>query len=137
MSTHKKYRKNRKAFAILGAFIAFAALTASAATLGGLTSTALGADQTVVASCDTDGIAMAYTNVYDATTNDYQTTAVTLSGVNAACSGKAFQLTLGDGVAALGESTGTVALVAGSQTVTLTAPVSARAVTRASLVLTG
>jgi hypothetical protein len=137
MSTNKKYRKNKKAFAILGAFIAFAALTASAATLGGLTSTALGADQTVVGSCDTDGIALAYTNVYDATTNDYQTTAVTLSGVATPCIGQHYQLTLSDGAASLGEKAGTVALTAGSMVVTLTSPVVAQSVTKASLVITG
>ena len=51
--------------------------------------------------------------------------------------GKQYQLTLADGVAVLGENTGAVALVAGSQTVTLAIPVSARAVTQASLVITG
>ena len=121
----------------LTVLIAVGALTASAATLGRLDSTSLGAGQNAVASCNTTGIALAYTNVYNATSNDYQTTAVILTGVNAACSGRTFHLVLSDGVAVLGEKTGTVALVAGSQTVTLTTPVSAQAVTRASLVLTG
>ena len=80
---------------------------------------------------------MAYTPVYDATSNNYQLAAVILSGVNAACSGRTFHLVLSDGVAVLGEKTGTVTLVSGSQTVTLTTPVSARAVTQASLVITG
>jgi len=134
---NKKHRNNKKAFAILGAFVAFAALTASAATLGGLTSESLGADQTVVASCDSDGIALAYTNVYNATTNDYQTTAVTLSGVATPCVGQHYQLTLSDGTASLGESTGTVALTSGSQVVTLASPVAAASVTKASLVISG
>ena len=119
------------------ATVTFGALTASAATLGRLDSTSLGAGQNAVASRNTTGIALAYTNVYNAASNDYQTTAVTLSGVASPCSGKAFHLALSDGVAVLGEKTGTVTLVSGSQTVTLTAPVSARAVTRASLVITG
>ncbi len=121
----------------LAVLIAVGALTASAATLGRLDSTSLVPGQSVVASCNTAGIALAYTNVYDAASNDYQTTAVTLSGVATSCVGKHYQLTLTDGVAVLGESTGTVTLVAGSQTVTLTAPASARAVTHASLVITG
>ena len=50
--------------------------------------------------------------------------------------GKHYQLTLSDGTASLSESTGTVTLVAGSQTVTLTTSVSARAVTKVSLVIT-
>ena len=113
------------------AIVAIGALTASAAPLGVLTS------QAPTTACDGDGIALAYTTAYDATSNDYQVAAVIMSGVNAACSGRAFHLVLSDGVAVLGEKTGTVALVAGSQTVTLTTPVSARAVTQASLVITG
>ena len=45
---------NKKALAALGGLAAFGILTASAASLGGLTSSSLGADQTVIASCDTD-----------------------------------------------------------------------------------
>lgn len=112
------------------ALVAFGALTASsAAPLGGLTS------QAATTACEVDGIGLAYTNAYDASSNTYQTTAVTMSGVATPCAGKQYQLTLSDGTASLSESTGTVS--AGSQTVTLTAPVSAQAVTHASLVITG
>lgn len=121
----------------LTVLIAVGALTASASTLGRLDSTSLGAGQNAVASCNTTGIALAYTNVYDATSNDYQTTAVTLAGVASPCVGKHYQLTLSDGTTLLSESTGTVTLVSGSQTVRLTTPASAQAVTRASLVITG
>ena len=121
------------------AIVAIGALTASAATLGGLNSSSLGADRTVVASCQSDaaGAALAYTNAYDAPSNTYKTTAVTMSGVNTACATKAFKLTLSDGTASLSESTGTVTLVAGAQTVTLATPVSANAITKTSLVITG
>lgn len=124
------------ALAALAATVAFGALTASAAPLGGLSSTLVWSAPSK-AACDPDGTALAYTNVYDAASNDYRTTAVTLSGVASPCSGKAFQLTLSDGTASLSASTGTVTLASGSQTVTLTTPVSARAVTRVSLVITG
>ena len=115
------------------ATVTFGALTASATPLGGLTSPS----QAATTACEGDGIALAYTNAYDAASNNYQTTAVTLSGVATSCAGKQYRPTLSDGVAVLGEKTGTVALVSGSQTVTLTAPVSAQAVTGASLVITG
>jgi hypothetical protein len=130
---HKK-----KSIAVLGAVVALAALTASAASLGGLTSDSLGADQTVVASCDTDGIALAYTNSYNAATNTYRTTAVTMSGVAATCDTKAYKLTLSDGNTSLGETTGTVTLAGGtSQTVTLGTPIDTRSITKVSLVITG
>jgi len=127
----------KKIVAVVAALGAFGALSASAATLGGLTSTSLGADQTVVAACDTDGIGLAYTNAYDAATNTYRTTAVTLSGVNAACAAKTFRLTLSDGTASLSETTGAVTLASGSQTVTLASSVDTRSITRAALTITG
>lgn len=130
-------RHHNKLIAIAGAFAAFGILTASAASLGGLTSTSLGADQTVVASCDTDGISLSYTNIYDSVTNAYKTSAVTMSGVALPCATKAFKLTLSDGTASLAENTGTVTLTSGSQVITLTAAVDAKSITKASLVISG
>jgi hypothetical protein len=125
------------ATAVATTLVAFAALSAFAATVGGLGSTWLGADQSIVASCSTSGVGVAYTNVYNAATSTEQITAVTLSGVNPACNAKAFQLTLTSGVTSLGQTSGTIALTAaGSQTVTLTAPVTASAVTGVGLVIT-
>lgn len=129
--------KYKKALAVVFALATFSVISASAATLGGLSSTALGADQRVIASCDTDGINLAYTNVFNATTNAYQTTAVTMSGVNSACTGQSFQLSLSDATTSLGETSGSVALTAGTQIVTLVAPINAGLITRASLVITG
>ena len=126
----------KKVLAVIAAVGVFGALTASAATLGGLNSVALGADQTVVASCDSDGVALAYTNAYDAATNAYQTTAVTLSGIASACANSTFQLTLSDGSTSLVSASGTVGSTA-SQVVTLPSPVAAKSVTAASLVITG
>jgi hypothetical protein len=128
---------NKKALAIVGALGTFGVLTAFAASLGGLTSSSLGADQTVVTSCDSDGIALAYTNSYDPATNAYKTSAVTMSGVNTNCSGKSFKLTLSDGTVSLGETSGTVTLTSGSQVVTLASPVDTKSVAKASLVITG
>ncbi len=66
---------NKKVLAAVGGLAAFGILTASAASLGGLTSSSLGADQTIIASCDTNGIALTYTNVYVPASNTYSTTA--------------------------------------------------------------
>ena len=128
---------NKKVLAILGALGAFGVMTAAAASLGGLTSASLGADQTVVASCDSDGIALAYTNTYDPVTNAYRTTAVTMSGGATPCATKTFKLTLSDGTVSLEESGGVVTLTTGSQVVTLTTPVDAKSITKAALVITG
>src|SRR5471030_1819669 len=71
----------RKTLAIVAAVAAFAAVSASAAGLGGLTGTSLGAETTVVAGCDTDGVNVAYTTVYVPAAKEYQVSAVTLSGI--------------------------------------------------------
>lgn len=126
---------NKKALAAIGGLAAFGILTASAASLGGLTSSSLGADQTVVASCDTNGIQLTYTNSYVAATNSYSTTAVTLAGVDPTCATKSFRLSLSNGTVSLGETTGTIQAGGGTQAVTLAAAVDAKSVTNAALVI--
>ena len=128
---------NKKVLAAFGGLAAFGILTASAASLGGLTSSSLGADQTVIAACDSTGINMAYTNAYDATTNAYKTTAVTISNVDPSCATKTYKLTLSDAVSTVNETSGTVTLTAGSQTITLAAAVDSKSITKTALVITG
>ena len=57
-------RSRRTLLAVLGGIVAFALVVGAAASLGGLTSTNLGADTSIVAACDTRGITSAYTTVY-------------------------------------------------------------------------
>ena len=130
----------RKTLAIVSAVAAFAAVSASAAGLGGLTGTSLGADTTVVASCDTDGIAVAYTTSYNVASSQYVVSAVNLTGVNAACNAKAANLTLSDiSGASIGSSTvASLTVTAGAATMAvLPANVSAKAITGLSLVISG
>ena len=92
----------------------------------------------VIGSCDTDGVSLTYTNTYDATLGRYQTTGVNVTGIAAACAGKALALTLKDsGGVALGS--GTVASIVGtSSSITLTAPgANANAVVGAAVVISG
>ena len=137
-TTHKSRRLGRGAVAVVAGIAAISATRASAASLGGVTSASYGADVGVVGSCDTDGVSLAFTNTYDSTLGRYQTTTVTVSGVNAACAAKSLILTLKDAAgASLG--TGTVASIAGtSVAVALTAPgANASAVTGAAVVIVG
>jgi len=128
---------NVKIVAAVAALGAFGVLTASAASLGGLVSTGLGADETVVAACDSNGIALAYANSYDLATGVYRTTDVTLSGVDAACADKSFRLTLSNGVSPLSEVLGVVTPTSGTYTVALPSSVEAKSVARVALVITG
>lgn len=126
----------KKTFAALAAVGVFGITLASAATLGGLNSVSLGADQTVVTSCDSDGIGVAYTNAFDAASGKYNTTEVVLSDIAPGCAGQSFQLTLSDGSTALVEASGTVAENE-TQTVVLPTAVAADQVNAAALVITG
>ena len=121
----------RKTLAIVSAVAAFAAVSASAASLGGLNGASLGADSTVVASCDTvGGVTVGYTNAYNAATKAYNVTAVNLTLLDVPCNGKTVNVTLADagGVSIATGSLGAI-LAGGSATIPVVAPVAAKAVT--------
>lgn len=127
----------RKTLAIVSAVAAFAAVSASAATLGGITGTSLGADLTVVASCDTDGVAAGFTTAYSATPKEYTVSAVNLTGIAAGCAGKVLNVTLADtGGASLGSGTVT-SIVGTTATVSFVPAISAKAVSNIAVVISG
>jgi hypothetical protein len=129
-------RKNKRlATAALG-LAAFGAIAASAAGLGGLTSQSVGSSDTVVASCDTNGVGIQYTTSYNATASKYVVTGVTLTGVAAGCNNETADVTLKD-VGGNSIATGS-ALVAGTtQVVSLSPSASAEAVVGASVIISG
>ena len=128
-----KKNKKRAALAIVLGVVTFGVVAASAASLGGLSGASLGAEDVSVTGCDANGVTVAYTSAF--TTGTYKVTAVTLSGVDAACTGKALKLTLRDSAnVSLAEVTGVAAL---SNLLTLTTPVSASAVAGVSVVISG
>lgn len=131
-------QKKRIIIAVLAGVLGMGVVGASAATLGGLTSGGLGAEDQVVAACDTDGISATYTTSYSATAQTYQVTAVNFSGVNAACNGKAASVSLRNGATNLGTTNAASITVATSAfSITLGTPVTASSVTGLSLVITG
>lgn len=100
-------RHRRTLLAVPVAVVAFALVGGMAASLGGITSTNLGADDTVVASCDSNGVNTSYTSVYATTpTAGFEVDDVTVAGIDDACDGDTMTVTLtGAGDAALGEVT--------------------------------
>ena len=89
--------------------LAVGAVSASAATLGGITGGGIGADNAVVESCNSSGVAVGYTLQYDGTNTSYNVANVVLSGIDAPCNGLTYFVTLADdsGVA-IGNATGVV-----------------------------
>jgi hypothetical protein len=99
----------RLALALLAGATAFTAVSASAASLGTITSTSVGAGNVTVASCDTDGVGLSYTTAYDATLGAHEIDTVTVSGISDGCDGKSLKVALVDtNKASLGEVTVTV-----------------------------
>jgi hypothetical protein len=128
-----KIKASRLALAAAGV-AAFGA--ASASTLGGLTSTSVGSNDTVVAACDSDGISIAYTTGYAASASKYQVTAVTLSGIHANCANQTAAVTVKNASgASLGS--GSVTVSGTSASISLSTPADAEALAGASVVISG
>lgn len=127
---HGKARRMRKRvlISILAGLIVFAGVLAMAASLGGITSTTVGADNTVVASCDTNGVTTSYATGWDATDERYEITSVTVGGVNDACDGQTLSVSLTDSTGAqIGSGSLSIPTsVATSHTVTMSPAPSAK-----------
>ena len=120
--------RKRKIIAILVALAIFGTVYATAASIGGVSAAAMGADNVAVASCDTDGVSSGYTTAWDSTDKRYEATAVTVSGVADACDGQTLSVSLTD-AAGVQLGTGSVAIptsVATSFVVTLSTAASAK-----------
>jgi hypothetical protein len=68
--------------------VMFGSVFAFAASLGGVTTDKLGADDAEVQSCDTNNVAVDYDTAYSATTKRYEVTDVVVSSIEAACNGQ-------------------------------------------------
>ena len=110
---------------------------ASAASLGTLGGSSLGASDTVVAACDSDGMTISYTTAFQSGTT--QVTGVTFSGVDAGCDGLDATLTLRNNGTALGGSilAENIVVAGNSFTVSVPAGVAAGSVNALSLVIQG
>ena len=102
-------KKRRTLGALLASAIVFGVVYAFAASLGGITSNKVSADNVAVASCDSDGVNSAYTTGWDATDKRYEVGTVTISGVADACDGQTLFVSLTDSTGAQ-IGTGSVAI---------------------------
>jgi hypothetical protein len=125
-----------KSGAVLGALIAAALVSASAASFGGFDSDTLGSQTDVVASCDTDGVGITYTYAYDATSQWYEVTEVVVTGVDTDCDGLDASVTLADGTTVLTtQASAGIAVPVDTFTITLTTAVQAELVDSISLII--
>jgi hypothetical protein len=85
----------RLVLALLFGTFAYAIAFASAATIGTVTDAGVGSGNTVVASCDTDGVNTAYGTAYSASAPaGYNVTTVSVTNINTACNGKTISVTV-------------------------------------------
>ena len=133
--------KKRIIFGFLLGTAVFGAVFASAATLGGINSGSLGADDKAVVSCDTNGVSVAYTVEYtNANTAGYKVKDLVVAGINDACDGAAISVTLTDTTgAALGVALDSTVPTgaATSHTISTGSTRLAEAVTGVSVVING
>jgi hypothetical protein len=111
--------KRRTFLAVLAGIIVCSLVVAAAASLGGITSSSLGADDAVVASCDTNGVTSSYTTTYNTTsTAGFKVNDLTVGGIDDACDGLTMTVTLtGAANASLGSASQAVPTGAGTTNV--------------------
>jgi hypothetical protein len=102
--------KKRVVVGLLAGSMVFSMVIGMAASLGGLSSDGLGAEDAVVAACDSNGVTTEFTTSYSASgTAGYKVGDVTVGGIADACDGASMSVTLtGSGGNSLGEQTATV-----------------------------
>ncbi len=123
----------RKSAAVALAVVGVAGLSLASAAQLNVTSGALGAGTSVVASCDSDGVAVAFTPGYAA--GGYAATSVALNGIATGCDGQNYRITMTGASGALGtELTGTVS---GTSLTATLAGVAAKDVTGVAVVIYG
>lgn len=88
--------RRRTIAGVLAGLTVFGVVFAMAASLGGITSGRVGADDAAVASCDTDGVTTSYASSWDATDRRYEVTSVTVSGISNTCDGQTLSVSLTD-----------------------------------------
>lgn len=108
--------KKRLATGIVVGVAVFAAAFGMAASLGGLTSDSLGADDQSVGTCDSDGVGTSYTTDYDAAAPaGFKVIEVTVTGIADTCDGKTIEVALtGSGGTLIEEQASTVPSDAGT-----------------------
>jgi hypothetical protein len=137
MGQHSAPKKTarRRTFAVAAGLATFSVIGAFAATLGGITSDQLGADASVVTSCDSDGVTVIYNTSYDGADDRYEVDSVTIGSIDAACVGQVLSVTLANGTTNLAETDQTVA--GATETVPFTPTPDAEDVTNTAIVITG
>ena len=128
--------KKKLLIGLIAGSAVFAAVYGSAASLGTITDSGVGASSATVAACDTDGVSTAYTTTFS---SGYKVSTVTVSGVDdVACLGKTISVQLADSAnAAISGAAGTATVLASttSYAISVTTPPLASAVEKVNVLI--
>lgn len=127
--------KKKLLIGLIAGSAVFAAVFGAAASLGTVGSSTLGAGNTDVSSCDSDGVSTTYAVAFDAA--GYKVSSVTVNGIAAGCSGKSLSIQLVDANGALTGGAVSGLVDATSETLTLTGGPLASSVTGVHVVING
>ena len=108
--------KRKPILALVIGAVAFSTAVAFAASLT-VSSNSLGAGNAAVASCDTDGVSIAYSPSYDAALPGFTVSSVSVSNIAAGCNGRTLQVdVVGADSASLASGTATISGTSASVT---------------------
>jgi hypothetical protein len=128
-------RPRRRVAALLAAIGCFGLSAAATASLGGLTTGRLGAENAPVASCDTDGVTLAWgAPQYNVAGRRYIVRTVTVSGIASACNGRRIRMTVAQ-PSGVGLTTGTVVIAGTTANITLAANANINLLTKVAVVV--
>lgn len=128
--------ETRSGLLLIVAFVASASIvSASAVSLGVLSTSSLGSTGESATACNTATFAADYTYAYNLGSGRYELATATVSGLDAACNGKTVTVVLGDGTTI---AQGDAVVSSGSATVTLSpSTLSAVIVTQTVVMIVG
>lgn len=139
--TRRLRRTSQRALIALTLSVGAAGAALSSASSLTLSGNRLGAGTTVIASCDTDGVTVSYTNAFDVPTGRYRTSAATVKGINSACNAKRLQITVKQTTgASLGAQTIATLALSGATTqatVNFTPTIDSALISGAAIVIAG
>lgn len=127
----------KKVLAVVMAVLAFSLIAASAASLGGINTSDVGADATFVGSCDTDGVDASFADPTVDASGRYVVASVTISGIHADCLGQLLSVDVTD-AALVSLGSGSVdPITSDNEVVTFATPADAEAIARIAIAISG
>lgn len=127
--------RSRKALAVGLAAIGVAGLSLATAAQLGVVSSDVVAGTDALIDCDSDGVTVSYTPAYSASIPGYQVASVTINDMDGTCTGTVYVTVANASDVSLASGSAAYAPSGGSQTITLSTPVSVASIYRVAVAI--